>query len=57
MKDHEDEKEKTCQKNHKLLKALEALIVPVSAYIYFFILGIFILMNTLLKQCSNTSVM
>jgi hypothetical protein len=47
MKDREDKKEKLVNKNHKLPKALEALTVPVSAYIYFFILDIFILMNTI----------
>jgi dsDNA-specific endonuclease/ATPase MutS2 len=36
MKDREDEKEKLAiNKNHKLPKALEALTVPVSAYIHF----------------------
>jgi hypothetical protein len=35
MKDREDEKEKLVNKNHKLPKTLEALTVPVSAYINF----------------------
>jgi hypothetical protein len=33
LKDLEDEKEKLDNKNHKLPKAMEALTVPVSAYI------------------------
>jgi hypothetical protein len=37
MKDLEDEKEKLVNKNHKLPTALEALTVPVSAYISIFL--------------------
>ena len=51
-----DEKESLSNKNQKLLKALKAIKVPVSAYIYFFILDIFILTNTQLKLCSNTPI-
>jgi hypothetical protein len=36
MKDCEDEKENLVNKNQMLLKALEAIKVPVSAYTYFF---------------------
>jgi hypothetical protein len=36
MKDREYEKEKLVNKNHKLPKVMEALTVPVSAYIHFF---------------------
>jgi hypothetical protein len=43
MKDREEEKENLVNKKQKLLKALEEIKVPVSAYIYFFILYIFIL--------------
>jgi hypothetical protein len=35
MKDREDVKENLANKKQKLLKALEAIKVPVSAYIYF----------------------
>jgi hypothetical protein len=38
IKDREDKNENLVNKNQKLLKALEAIKVPVSAYIYFFIL-------------------
>jgi hypothetical protein len=35
MKDHENEKENRVNKKQNLLKALEEIKVPVSAYIYF----------------------
>jgi hypothetical protein len=54
MKDCENEKENLVNKNQKLMKALETIKVPVSAYIYILILDIFILTNTPLKLCSNT---
>jgi hypothetical protein len=56
MKDCDEEKENLFNKKQKLLKALEAIKVAVSAYIYFFILYIFILTDTQLKLCSNTSI-
>jgi hypothetical protein len=40
MKDREDEKD-LVNKNQKLLKALEAIKVPVSAYMYSFIVDVF----------------
>jgi hypothetical protein len=49
MKDRDDGNEKLVNKKNKLLKAQEAIKFPVSVYIYFFILGIFIHTNTLLK--------
>jgi hypothetical protein len=36
MKDREDKKEKLVNNKQKLLKVLEEIKVPVSAYIYFF---------------------
>jgi hypothetical protein len=42
-------RKKLFKKNHKLLKALEELTVPVSANIYFFILDIFIYMHIYLN--------
>jgi hypothetical protein len=36
MKDREDETENLVNKNQKLLKALEAIKVPISSYTYFF---------------------